>query len=199
MHVRRFNLYEDRAVNNQIEVDDSMLQVHAFELSRTLDETGWSGVLGKTGLGWRLLNWMQTLAAPYFELGPIHSTEVGHAEVLSFELEGLERAIELGYEQPLTATLLMAAREVINGVNQALKCAQMRFRFILERQTSTGNQSRYRLILTPHAWLAVLGRSMNLVAGISPEDYERDMLAPGRALRLRDLDFSDPGEPHSLR
>lgn|GEM_PF-6115567 len=186
-------------MNHDIEEDCSRLQVHPFELPRTLDETEWSKILGASGMGCKLLHWMQALAAPYFELGVIYSTRKGADERLSFEVNGDPFSIELDYDLELTATLSSAVRQVITGVNQALKRAQLDFRFILERQTSTGNRSCYRLILAPHALLAELGRRLNLVAGITPEDYEREMLAPGRALHLQDLDFSDPIEASSPR
>src|SRR5690554_8120972 len=115
-----------------------MLQVHPFELARTLDESEWSGILGKTGLGWKLLNWMQALAAPYFELGLIYSTRQGTDEIFSFEVNGDPYTIELDYDPGLIATLSSAVCAVIDGVNLALKRAQLDFRFTLDRQTSTG-------------------------------------------------------------
>jgi len=186
-------------VNNNTEVDDSVLQVHSFELPVTLEELEWSGILGKTGLGWKLITWKQSLAAPYFELDPLYVAQKGRDQEISFEVEGVEHQIVLEFSNGLTATLLSAVREVINGANHALKCAQVGCRFVLERELCAGSRSYYRLILAPQQWLAELGRSLNLVAGISPEDYERDMLAPGRHLHLRDLRFSDPMEPRSLR
>lgn len=186
-------------MNYHTQIDDSMLQIHRFKCARTLDETEWSGILGKTGLGWKLLNWMQQTAAGLFEFGPVYATQEGPDEVLCFEVEGVQSRIELSNNQALTATLLGATRQVINEVNRALKRAQLRFRFTLERLTCAGHQSRYRLILAPRAWLTELGRSMHLVAGISPEDYERDMLAPGRQLVSSDLYTPDHGQARAGR
>ena len=121
-------------MNHDREDDESMLQVHPFELARTLDESEWSGILGKTGLGWKLLNWMQALAAPYFELGLIYSTRQGTDEIFSFEVNGDPYTIELDYDPGLIATLSSAVCAVIDGVNLALKRAQLDFRFTLERQ-----------------------------------------------------------------
>lgn len=184
-------------MNHDIEDDSLRLEVHAFELPRTLDETEWSKILGESGMGWKLLKWMQALAAPHFELGLVYPTGQGVDEVLAFEVNGAAFRIELGYDLGLIATLSSAVRQVIAGVNQALKRAHLDFRFVLERQTSTGNRSCYRLILAPHALLPELGAKLNLVAGITPEDYEGGVLAPGRAAHLRDLDVSAPLESGS--
>jgi hypothetical protein len=169
-------------VDENSRIEESRLQSYGFEVPLTLDETEWTRILGAEGLGCQLLEAMADLAAPHVEFDALDHIQQSSAEVLEFEVAGQHAAVQLDYEQPLTSTLLSAVRHVLDGVNHALKRARIPCRFAVARETCTGHKCNYRLMLAPTAWLGELDAAMNLVAGVTPEDYEMPMYAPRASL-----------------
>lgn len=144
----------------------------AFEVSLTLDEIEWTRILGPTGLGNTLLSQMVELGRDFFELSDPDYVQNGRGDILSFRIGGTFCELRLDYEQPFTANLQSAVREVLDGVNRALRHQSVPFRFVCVRDSCTGAGCSYRLMLLPTAWIRDVSDSLNIVAGLRLEDYE---------------------------
>ncbi|QDG51586.1 hypothetical protein FIV42_12765 [Persicimonas caeni] len=152
----------------------------AFDVDLTLNELDWTRVLGPNGLGRQLLQKMATLGAESFQFGEIDHVENGTCEIFSFEVEGSRFELRLDYEQPITATLQTAVRQVLDGVNRALRRQTVPYRFVCVRDTCTGAGCTYRLMQLPTQWLREMEDALNIVAGLSLEDYEMQPPYGGR-------------------
>ncbi len=144
----------------------------AFEVDLTLDEIEWTRILGPNGLGNRLLHQMRELGADLFHLGNLEHASNGTGEVFSFDAGDGHYEFRLDYEQSFTANLQSAVRQVLDGVNRALRRQTVPYRFVCVRETCTGAGCTYRLMLLPTAWLRELEDELNIVAGVRLEDYE---------------------------
>jgi hypothetical protein len=143
-----------------------------FEADLTLDEMEWTRILGPSGLGDRLLREMVGMGADFFEVSDPDHQYNHNGEVLFLKLEGADHEFRLDYDQPFVASLQEAVRQVLDGVNAALRRQMVAFRYICVRDTCTGAGCTYRLMLMPTPWLRELEDKLNVVAGVSVEDYE---------------------------
>lgn len=144
----------------------------AFEVGLTLDEIEWTRILGPAGLGNQLLEQMVELGRDFFEISDPEHVQNGRGDILSFRIEGARCELRLDYEQPFTANLQSALRQVLDGVNRGLRRQSVSFRFVCVRDTCTGAGCTYRLMLLPTAWIRDLAEDLNIVAGLRLEDYE---------------------------
>jgi hypothetical protein len=144
----------------------------AFDVNLTLDEIEWTRVLGPNGLGNELLHKMVEMGSDLFDLGGADHMHNGDAEVFCFTLDGRDYQLRLAYEQPFIANLQTAVRQILDGINGALRRQAVGFRFICVRDSCTGAGCTYRLMVLPTPWLRELEDELNIVSGLSLEDYE---------------------------
>lgn len=144
----------------------------AVDVDLTLDELEWTRILGQHGMGHQLLQYMCQLGSDLFDIGNLDLLVNGTGEVFSFEIDGCHYELRLDYEQPFTASLQTAVRQVLDGVNRALRRQTLPYRFVCVRDICTGAGCTYRLMLMPTSWLLEVEDAFNIVAGLRLEDYE---------------------------
>jgi hypothetical protein len=183
-------------VDKQAKIELLKKSAFAFDLDLTLDEIEWTRILGPNGLGDRLLHEMIATGADFFVLEVVDHQYNAAGEVLCFTVEGSEHQCRLDYDQPFVADLQTAVRQVLDGVNGALRRQTIPFRYICVRDSCTGAGCTYRLMVLPTPWLGELEAELNIVCGVSPEDYEvrrSSLSADVPVAKLANVDMSERG------
>ncbi|MFP4600928.1 MAG: hypothetical protein ACLFVJ_21940 [Persicimonas sp.] len=153
-------------------IEQLKLNSFVFETDLTLDELEWSRIMGANGLGAWMLGQMVELGSHFIDIhNPQHSA-TADGEVYSFEIDGQRSQFRLKYTQTFTANLLGAVRAVLDGVNSGLRRSMTPVRFVCVKECCSGLGCSYRIMLLPTAWLDEFSDVLNIVAGVSPEDYE---------------------------
>lgn len=148
------------------------LREHSFELDvgYTLGEVEWQKMVGPTGLGRCMLDKMSQLGGKLFQIGPVTHRQTQDADLFEFNCEDEHVRIRLDYDVPYTTDLLSGVRTVLNGVNRSLRRAHTPWRFVVVREGP--GSSKYRVALLPIDQLDAVGDELDVIAGVSPEDYE---------------------------
>ena len=141
-----------------------------LEFDYTLGELEWQKLVGPTGLGRDLIQRMSELGGDVIQFGSVRRRRATDADVFEFDVAGEHVRVRLDYDVPFTANLLRGVRGLLDDVNKALRRASSPWRFICVRQQLS--PAKYRVALLHTRWLTSLDRNFNVIAGLTPEDYE---------------------------
>ena len=151
-----------------------------LELEYTLGELEWQKLVGPSGLGRELLQGMSDLGGDVIQFSSVRHRRSTEADVFEFSVAGEHVRVHLDYDVPYTASLLRGVRALLDDVNRALRRASSPWRYVcVRRQASPGS---YRIALLHSRFLDGLDRDFQVIAGLTPEDYESSSVVENRAM-----------------
>lgn len=153
-----------------LSIDEVRENSFEIDVDYTLGELEWQKMVGPRGLGRKLLELMSHLGESRFRIGPVEHRRTDDADLFQVSLEDEQVRIRLDYDVPYTTNLLSGVRTLLNSVNRSLRRANNPWRYVVIREQSAAG--KYRIALLPTRWLSAASNDLQVVAGVSPEDYE---------------------------